>query len=217
MQEALQPVEHTMPDMAGAFQFFIMTAQLRNQQWDAILARAQPPAKDHSSLAFWHFSRGLADAAKNENEMAKREQAQFEAERKLTDRNTQWDTNKLGDVLDLASAVLSARVCASPAEAIGQWKRAVAIQDALAYDEPPAWFYPVRESLGAALLRQGDAAGAERIFREGVEQSPNNGRMLFGLLESLKAQQKMEAAAWVEHEFGVAWKSADLKLRIEDL
>lgn len=217
MEEALQPVEHTMPDMAGAFQFFITSAQLRNQQWDAILGRAQPAMKDHASFAFWHFSRGLAYAAKNETEMAGRERAQFEAERTLTDRNTQWDTNKLGDVLDLASAVLSARVCASPIDAIGHWKRAVAIQDALAYDEPPAWFYPVRESLGAALLRQGDAAGAERIFREGVEQSPNNGRMLFGLLESLKAQQKTDAAPWVEREFAVAWKGADLKLRIEDL
>jgi hypothetical protein len=41
--------------------------------------------------------------------------------------------------------------------------------------------------------------------------------MLFGLLESLKAQNKTDAAAWVEREFQSAWKGADLKLRIRDL
>jgi Flp pilus assembly protein TadD len=91
------------------------------------------------------------------------------------------------------------------------------MQDALAYDEPPDWFYPLRESLGAALLRNGDAQGAETVFREGLARSPNNGRMLFGLLESLKAQNKMDAAVWVNHEFGRAWKGADLKLKIDDL
>ena len=91
------------------------------------------------------------------------------------------------------------------------------MQDALAYDEPPAWFYPVRESLGAAMLLSGDAAGAESVFREGLRRSPKNGRMLFGLLESLKAQSKRDAAAWVEQEFQAAWKGADVQLRLKDL
>jgi hypothetical protein len=133
------------------------------------------------------------------------------------DRHLQWGTNKLGDVMDLAALVLGARTCTLPAEAIDKWKQAVSAEDALAYDEPPDWFYPVRESLGAALLRNGEATGAEAIFREGLARSPNNGRMLFGLLESLKAQHKDEAAVWVNQQFGVAWKEADLKLKIEDL
>ena len=94
---------------------------------------------------------------------------------------------------------------------------AVALQDALAYDEPPAWYYPIRESLGAAMLLSGDAAGAETVFREGLRRSPNNGRMLFGLLESLKAQDKIDAIAWVQREFEAAWKGADVDLRIGDL
>ena len=63
----------------------------------------------------------------------------------------------------------------------------------------------------------GDAAGAEAIFREGLRRSPNNGRMLFGLLESLKAQKKTGAAAWVQGEFDAAWKGADIQLRLADL
>jgi tetratricopeptide (TPR) repeat protein len=217
MNQALAPLRRSMPEMAEGVGFFITTAELRNQQWDVILSAARPMSNGHAELAFWHFARSWAYAGKRQMESATAEQAQFEAERKLADRNTELGTNKSGEVMDLASAALSARVCASPAEAISKWKKAVSIQDGLAYDEPPDWFYPVRESLGAALLRNGDAAGAEVVFREGLAQSPNNGRMLFGLRESLKAQQKTAAAAWVERELAVAWKNADVKLKIEDL
>jgi hypothetical protein len=113
--------------------------------------------------------------------------------------------------------VLEARLQASPALAAPKWKRAVAIQDSLAYDEPPAWYYPVRESLGASLLLAGDAPGAELTFREGLRRSPNNGRMLFGLLESLKAQGKTAEAVWVQQEFNAAWNGADIELRLKDL
>lgn len=217
MQRALQPVETSMPEMAAAFRFFITTGQIRTQQWDAILACPRPAAKDSVSLAFWHFARAMARAGKRDSEAAVTEQHQFEAERAKLDRNQQWDTNKLGPVVDLAAAVLSARLCNMPTDAVPRWRQAVALQEALLYDEPPAWFYPVRESLGAAMLRSGDAAGAEQIFREGLERSPHNGRLLFGLAQSLKAQNKTEAAAWVELELQAAWKGADLKLNSDDM
>jgi hypothetical protein len=103
------------------------------------------------------------------------------------------------------------------AASIESWRKAVSLQDALFYDEPPPWYYPVRESLAAALLRDGRAGEAEQVFREDLEKNPSSGRSLFGLLESLKAQKKAANAAWVEREFAVAWKDADIKLKIEDL
>jgi hypothetical protein len=90
-------------------------------------------------------------------------------------------------------------------------------QDALSYDEPPPWFYPVRESLGGALLRSGRAREAEVTFREGLRRAPRDGRMLFGLIQSLSAQGKTEAAGMVQQEFERAWKKADVRLRVEDL
>jgi hypothetical protein len=54
-------------------------------------------------------------------------------------------------------------------------------------------------------------------FREGVKRSPRDGRMLFGLMESLKAQKKDEEAGWVRREFEAVWAKADVKLRLEDL
>ena len=119
-------------------------------------------------------------------------------------------------MLAVAAEVLAARLAESPTNAISRWQRAVELQDALVYAEPPAWYYPVRESLGAALLRAGKTADAEAVFREGLRRSPRNGRILFGLAEALKAQKKTEAAAWVDREYREAWKHADVAIRLED-
>ena len=100
---------------------------------------------------------------------------------------------------------------------IAHWRRAIEIQDRFIYDEPPPFYYPIRESLGGALLRAGRAADAEIAFREGLAKSPRNGRILFGLMESLRAQGKTDSAVLVRPEFEAAWKRADVTLRVSDL
>ena len=85
----------------------------------------------------------------------------------------------------------------------------------LKYDEPPDWFYPTRESLGAALLRAKRLEDAERVFRDDLTRNPNNGRSLFGLWQTLLAMKKDSAAA-AEKQFDEAWKHADIKLRLAD-
>jgi len=212
LQQAIADVMQDMPDaavMAGP----AIDVLLRNQQWNAVLAMPKPDAAAHPALAFWHFSRALGFQGKHEKTLAAAEQEAFEVERKLVDPEIHAGNNAMGPILSLASAVIVARLSG----AVDDWKKAVAIQDSLVYDEPPPFFYPVRESLGAALLRSGDAPAAEQVFRDGLLRTPRNGRMLFGLLESLKAQHKTEAAAWVESEFEQAWSKATLTLRIEDL
>lgn len=77
-------------------------------------------------------------------------------------------------------------------------------------------FYPVRESLGAALLAAGRAADAERVFRDDLAKHPRNARSLFGLHAALAKQGKEADAAWVQREFNEAWKHADTKLMIEE-
>jgi hypothetical protein len=83
------------------------------------------------------------------------------------------------------------------------------------YDEPPIWFYPVRESLGAALVLTGKPHDAERVFREDLERHPRNPRSLFGLHESLVKQGKDADAAWVQRAFEEAWRNADVRLTLE--
>jgi Flp pilus assembly protein TadD len=92
-------------------------------------------------------------------------------------------------------------------QAIAKLRDAVAIQDSLKYSEPPSWFYPVRESLGAALFLDGQISEAEQVFREDVQRNPRNPRSLFGLLEVLRSRGRSHEAGFVRAELRVAWKS----------
>lgn len=217
MAAAIAPMARMMPDMAAAFEATVAFSRLRTNRWDEVLRTPEPPAGNALALAAFHYSRGIALAIGGHLTEAKQEQAAFEKARKATDRNMDWGTNKLGEVLDLASAVLDARVQSTPAAAVPFWKKAIALQDELGYDEPPAWYYPLRESLGAALLLSGDAPAAENVFREGLRRSLRNGRLLFGLRESLRAQKKDDAAEMVSREFETAWRGSDITLRVPEL
>ncbi|HVS74352.1 MAG TPA: hypothetical protein VHE23_02915 [Candidatus Acidoferrales bacterium] len=124
---------------------------------------------------------------------------------------------KRSNVFVLGLLAVTAAARGKSDEAIAHWRKAVDVQDALNYDEPPDWYYPVRESLGAALLAAGRAPEAGKVFREDLQRNPRNPRSLFGLAESLKAQKKDADAAWVQREFEAGWKNADTALRIADV
>jgi tetratricopeptide (TPR) repeat protein len=217
ISESTSPLVKEMPMMVDAFVSAPLFALLRFQQWDALLALKAPDPQLVSSTALWHFGRAIAFAAKGKRQDALQEKNAFEDARSTIPKDWLWLNNKASDILVLASAILDARIAENDRASIPYWERAVALEDSLVYDEPPPWFYPVRESLGGALLRAGMAAQAEAVFREGLRRRPRNGRMLFGLMKSLEAQQKMDAAAMVQKEFESAWKNADTILRIEYL
>jgi hypothetical protein len=80
------------------------------------------------------------------------------------------------------------------------------------YIEPPAWYFPVRQALGAVQLEAGQAALAEATYRADLEQYPNNGWSLFGLARSLEAQDKQADATWARTGFENAWARADVEL-----
>src|SRR3954469_6993346 len=77
--------------------------------------------------------------------------------------------NPVRSVLAVGTAELQAKIARGKGDADGEiaaLREAVAAQDKLGYMEPPEWHYPVREALGAALLRHGKASEAEVVFRE---------------------------------------------------
>jgi hypothetical protein len=77
--------------------------------------------------------------------------------------------------------------------------------------EPPPWYYPTRQALGAVLLQCDRPDAAAVVFREDLERNPNNGWALYGLWQALRAQNDPGAAA-AEAQFRKAWSSADVKL-----
>ena len=120
--------------------------------------------------------------------------------------------------MELAAAVAAAALLGAKHDtdaAIAKWKEAVSLHDRLLYDEPPVWYYPVRQTYGGALLRAGRASEAEAVFREALVKTPRDGRLLFGLLESLKAQNK--PVFTVQREFETAWKGAEIRLTVAGL
>ena len=154
--------------------------------------------------------------------MAEDERKALEAAYRDTPADLEFSmfSNKAQTFLELATNILDARIAAAKGEherAIKYWVEAVRIEDGLYYGEPPEWFYPVRESLGAAFLLNGKAEQAEKVFRTDLEQYPRNPRSLFGLLKSLEAQKKSSNVEEVRTEFEAAWKTADVPLEIGDL
>ena len=217
LNRAVAPMASAMPEMADAFTAVPMLTLARYLEWDRILNLPEPAASMQSSRLFRHYVRCLAFAARNDQTSAAAEQAEFEKLREQIPAEAPWGQNKARDVAALASQILMARLDKHLVGGVVRWRTAVDMQEHFVYDEPPAWYYPVRESLGAALLRSGLPEKAEEVFREGVKRTPHDGWMLFGLMESLKAQKKLEEAEWVKREFDAAWAGSDVVLRIEDL
>ncbi|HYA97057.1 MAG TPA: hypothetical protein VEH49_03105 [Methylomirabilota bacterium] len=203
---------------------FLMTpiwVDARFGRWEELLAWPEPAKELPCTHAFWHYGRGLAYFMRGDATTGAVELDAMLAETAKIPADAPFGTlNLVKNVYRLAAHVLAARRVTAEGkkdEIAMRWERAVALQDALNYDEPPDWYYPVRESLGAALLTAGRAADAEKVFREDLAKNPRNPRSLFGLAESLKAQKRDADAAWVEREFKEAWKNADTQLRLSDL
>ena len=96
--------------------------------------------------------------------------------------------------------------------AVKSLRKAVEVEDTISYMEPPYWYYSAKLSLGAGLLKAGKPAEAEKVFREDLKEFPNNGWPLFGLENSLRAQNKTTEATEVQRQFKKAWKHADVDL-----
>ncbi|HAC58283.1 tetratricopeptide repeat protein [Parvibaculum sp.] len=94
------------------------------------------------------------------------------------------------DILLLSETVLRARIAQHEgdfAQARSELERAVTLQDALNYTEPPFWYYPVEQTLGAVLLQAGDPEAAIEQFRAALVRHPNNAWSLYGLMKAQEA------------------------------
>jgi tetratricopeptide (TPR) repeat protein len=211
-----------MPPLEG-FMTIPIAVDVRFHKWDEILKMPKPDLEMKIMTVFWHFARGMALAAKGKVSEAEAEY-QFVSD---AEKNTPEDVvfampvyNKAKDVLKIARDVLGAKIALAKKDKTGTialLRSAVAAQDTLKYAEPEDWFFPVRESLGAALLMNGDNVGAEKVFREDLDLHPRNPRSLFGLQQALKAQGKEYDAGFVQKQLQASWKGGSTQLKLDDL
>jgi tetratricopeptide (TPR) repeat protein len=193
---------------------------LRFSKWHEILASPAPDPALKGVTFFWHLARGCARASNGQLKEAADEQtamerafAQLPQGRAFGNFFNDWST-----VHTLAADTLAARIDAAGGKwdaAIRHWRHAVSVEDQMNFDDVPDWYCPIRESLGAALLRNQKAPEAEQVFREDLKRNPHNPRSLFGLYRALEAQQKTGQADEVRRSFEAAWKGNE-QPRVED-
>ncbi len=211
-----------MPPLEG-FMTIPMAVEIRFHHWNEILKMPQPDPQMKTATVFWHFGRGLAMAGTGKVTEAEAEYKVVADAEAATPPDLIFQmpiNNKAKDIMKIAKDVLGSKVALAKKDtpgAIAMLRDAVAIQDTLKYGEPPDWFYPVRESLGAALLMNGDPVGAEKVFRADLEQNLRNPRSLWGLHQSLVQQKRDYDAGFIQEQFDSSWKGGTQALKLDDL
>ena len=203
--------------LAESFVALPMEVMVRFGKWDDILAEPENyPDYMPFTRAFHHAARAIAYAAKGDTGSARKEQAIFAERAPLVPKETAVGNNTGEAILALVGPMLEGEILIAEGkfeDGLGQLRDALALEDALKYDEPPSWMIPLRHSIGANLMKAGRFADAEQVYREDLRRLPDNGWSLYGLAESLRRQNKdtPEGAA-TEARFRSIWAKADLKI-----
>ncbi len=179
-------------------------------RWDDILAEPLPPATLRMPTAMAWYARGVAHAAKGDFANARVALDSVVAIEKATPADNEFK-GPVGIAMHALMGEIATR-SGNQDDAIAHFREAHKIEDQALYFEPPKWYYPIRQSLGAALLKAGRHAEAETAYREDLKRFPENGWSLHGLAAALKAQGKTAEAAEVAKRFEKAWTGADIKL-----
>jgi tetratricopeptide (TPR) repeat protein len=220
MASNVAPAIKDMP-MLEPFTLIDWLIMLQFHRWDEFAALPKPADAKSQKALLWHYGRALALAGKGKAAEAVESRNVYAAAVAQIPVDAPFGTtNTAREALSVGVHVADASIAEARGDmetALKHWAEAVAAEDQLNYDEPPAWYYPVRQSLGGALLRAKKFADAEAVFRKALEMHPRDGRLLFGLLQALQGQQNKAAAAQVKVQFEDAWKSAEALLKVSDL
>jgi tetratricopeptide (TPR) repeat protein len=186
-------------------------------KWEEILNYEKPKDDRPYIVAVWHYARAMAFIAANNIADAEKEIISLESFRgnETIDNLLIWGFNSAGILINIAIETSRGELAAKKknySEAIAYLEKAVDYEYSLQYDEPPTWFYPCRQNLGAVLIEAGKFEEAEKIYRENLADIPDNGWGLFGLYQTLLKQGKIDEATEVEKRFKEAWKYADIQL-----
>jgi hypothetical protein len=203
------------PDMESAPAAPIF-ALARFGRWEEILKLPQPRPELLWVTGAWRYARGLAYASTKRGAEAERELAELKAlTARVPKERTVAGFFKTAEMLELAGLVLEGEVAARsgrPAAAVEPLTRAVGIQDGHWFTEPPPWYFPTRQALGAVLLQANRPAEAEAVYRDDLRRNPRNGWSLLGLGQALRAQEgHTKEAAYVEMQFRRAFDRADIR------
>lgn len=184
-------------------------AQAQFSDAAAILALPDPGAEFPYLRSIWRYARGVALASKGRVAAAEAELAGIE---RIIDSGNfkgfdEWNI-PARETAQLAAHVLRARIAQGKHDldtAQREFETAVKLQDSLPYMEPPYWYFPVRQSLGALLVLRGQTERAREVFGQSLARTPNNAWALFGLSEAYAREGRKREARVVARRFERAW------------
>ncbi len=187
----------------------VFTTLVTFGRWDEVLAEPLPPADLRYTTGMAYYARGVAFAAKRRWAEA---QASLDTVRAIARvfpaGDNQTALRIAGEALTGEIALRRGRLPA----AIAAFRTAAALEDGLAYTEPPTWYYPVRHSLGKALLAANRPQEAQQVYEQDLVRFPENGWALHGLVAALEAQRHFGAARVARERLARAWSGADVVL-----
>jgi tetratricopeptide (TPR) repeat protein len=186
---------------------FLAMAQFATPQ--AILAMPEPDARLPYAAAMRHYARAVAFAQEKDDAAVAREIAAMQVmARAPSVADLVAQGVPVTDLITLAASVARGRLAFAKGrydEAVTHYRAAIAVEDKIPYQEPAYWYYPVNQSLGAALLKAGKADEAALAFRTALVQTPSNGWALYGLAESEQARGATAEAAAAKKALDRVW------------
>lgn len=214
------PVEMmNIPDFVALQHWYTMPwyNMVRFGKWNEVLEIEEPVDSLKYVKSVWHYARGMAYIRMNKVPEAQQELSKLSS--LVADpfmESTIGGFNSFKNVLGIGENILAAEIqtkLKNYDHAIQFMNKAMDIEDNLLYQEPPDWYHPTRQVLGAILLEAKKPALAEQRFREDLNQYRNNGWSLYGLYQSLELQGKKKEAMEVKKEFDKAFAKSDVTLK----
>ena len=219
------------PPMADFFESYVSVRQhvlVRFGKWREIIEQPLPAdqALYCNTTATMHYAKGVAHAALGNVPEAEAEQSLFRAAVQRVPKSRWMHNVNCLDALAVAEEMLQGEIAYRRGEhdaAFAHLRAAIALEDALPYDEPWGWMQPVRHALGALLLEQGRTAEAEATYREDLglagtlpraQVHPDNVWALRGLLSCLEARGETVEARLIRQRLDYALARADTEVRV---
>ncbi len=178
-------------------------------RWADVLNEPLPPSDLRVALAHTWYARGVAFAAIGRVMEAR---ATVDSIRGVAASLPEGEPRITLQIAALAVRGELALRAGDASRAVSLFREAVALEDGLSYMEPPTWHYPMRHSLGKALLAAGQAREAAQVYEEDLRRFPENGWSLTGLALALDAQQRHDDATAVRRRLSTAWRLADVTI-----
>lgn len=183
------------------------------------VAALKEPGADHPMLRVsWRYARGEAAARAGDAAAVRAEAEAIKAIRETEGFKAGPMAERRNDFTELSQRVLEGRAAmleGNADAAVAAFTRAAQIQGQ--DDEggdPPAIWYPTRRSLAAALLADGDAAGAKAKVLELLEDWPNDPYSYFVLSRAEAALGDTAAAAEALRRAQVEWIGGAMDLKL---